>query len=118
MKKHEESTVQLPSLGNLPEGFDRSVINWSNSMRHIDVFPVAKADWDPMERNHFKGWYAIPNSKVCKLYTREHIAARIIKTGGECTLKKGGSSPSFRRIRILDAYVDGNYVVIHIQEAD
>lgn len=110
------------TLKNIPDNFNRSAIincrQCADSTRRSTV-RLCKCDYLPIERNHFKGWFAFPDtiSQGRKEPRHVHIS-RIVSNGGKCTfafIEKGKIVKS-QDVVIMNAFQDHNNVVVHIDK--
>lgn len=108
------------SLKDLPKDFDRSVIVRRDSHYRMSVrtLRLAKCDYLPMERNHFRGWFSLPDVRNNgNRISRIEAVKAIVDNGGDCVVShyKKCRSVSKVEVKILDAYMDNGNVVIHIE---
>lgn len=105
------------SLPDLPEGFDMScVVQSKTGLRNTGVIRVAKSEYDAMERNHFKGWFAIPNRLNGQNRPLEHYVAKIVaKNGGLGFVCDCRGQKRVHPVKFVNAFRERNLVVIHIE---
>lgn len=109
-------------LDNIPDGFDRNMIvdcrQCSKPMRGATV-RLSKCDYDPIEKNHFKGWFAFPDILASGYNERRHcLISRIISNGGVCdfALFERNKIVAKQRVSIINAFQDRNNVVVLIDK--
>lgn len=111
-------------LPELPDGFDKGKIVMPKQVRRrqANTLRLYKYDFDPIERSLFKGFFAVPNKK--HIGTKESVAERartLIANGGAVFLVRhvNTGDEGFRKVfvRLVEAfsYLEGKYVVIHIE---
>lgn len=111
-------------LPELPEGFDKKRIVMPERVlrRKANTLRLNRCDFDPIAKSGFKGFFAIPN----KMHhgTKESIAERaklLIANGVTVFLMRHvrAGDVGFRKIlvRLVEAYsyLEGKYVVLHIE---
>lgn len=112
-------------LPELPDGFDRRVIVMPKQVRRgqANTLRLYKCDFDPIDRSGFKGFFAVPNKRHIG-GTKESVAERartLIANGGAVFLvrhvKPGDEGFKKVFVRLVEAYsyLEGKYVVLHIE---
>lgn len=121
MTTMEESKMKTEStLKDIPDNFNRNAIincrQFPTQTRGRTV-RLCKCDYLPIERNHFKGWFAFPDTiSPGRREPRHALISRIVLNGGVCTfacLEKGKTVKS-QNVVIMNAFQDHNNVVVHI----
>lgn len=108
-------------LENLPSGFDCNVIVNCRDNRTIRgaTLRLAKCDYGPIARNHFKGWFAFPDTISAGFNKRRHcLISRILRLNeGECVLEcvSHGKVIERTKVKIINAFQDRNNVVVYIE---
>lgn len=111
-------------LPELPDGFDRRMIVMPKQVRRgkANTLRLYKCDFDPIERSGFKGFFAVPNKR--HVGTKESVSERartLIDNGGAVFLVRNAKAgdEGFRKaaVRLVEAYsyLEGKYVVLHIE---
>ena len=111
-----------PMLKEIPDNFNRSAIvncrQFPTQTRGRTV-RLCKCDYLPIERNHFKGWFAFPDTiSPGRKEPRHALISRIVLNGGVCTfacLEKGKTVKS-QNVVIMNAFQDHNNVVVYIDK--
>ena len=109
-------------IREMPKDFDRSkIVRTGMDARQAEGIPLymGLCDYDPIKRNHFSGWFAIPDVKCCSARHRTRIVDDVMKHGGTCLLRlrRNGRTYEETRVTIIEAFRDGSCVVIHIEPA-
>lgn len=109
-------------LDNIPDEFNREVIvdcrQYSMPMRGTTV-RLCKCDYLPIERNHFKGWFAFPDIiSPGNNEPRHCLISRIIANGGECVFAclEKGKIVAKQNVKIINAFQDHSNVVVLIEK--
>lgn len=112
-------------LPELPDGFDKGKIVMPEQVRRgqVNTLRLYKCDFDPIDRSGFKGFFAVPNKRHIG-GTKESVAERartLIANGGAVFLVRHvkPGDEEFRKmfVRLVEAfsYLEGKYVVLHIE---
>lgn len=107
-------------LKGLPDGFDRSVIVMPDRERGRKGRSVhlCKSDYAPLDRRHFTGHFALRNiAESSHRFRAEIVADAMASNGGRCefVLTKSGKGLGSVTVHLLDAWIDREYVVVHIE---
>lgn len=111
-------------LPELPDGFDKGRIVMPEQVRRgqTNTLRLSRCDFDPIEKSGFKGFFAVPNNRC--IGARESVAERartLIDNGGAVFLVRHvkPGDEGFRKVfvRLVEAfsYLEGKYVVLHIE---
>lgn len=108
-------------IEDIPEGFDRSVIvhrDRCQDRRQAHSIRVAMCDFKPMERNHFRGWFAIPDfGNIGSKTKRSECMRKILEAGGdgEIILIRNGRHDRIVSVKFIDAFMDNGLLVVQIE---
>ncbi len=111
-------------LPKLPDGFDtgRIVMPERVRRRQVNTLRLNRCDFDPIEKSGFKGFFAVANKRCIgsKESVAEH-AKTLVANGGNMFLVRNVNmgDEDFRKefVRLVKAYsyLEGKYVVLHIE---
>ena len=115
MGKKEERPAQR--LADLPADFDRKVITMPDNRRGcVSTLRLCKSDFAPIARRGFAGYFAMRD--ILQGRPRSQLIMDIMERGGDCLLvetRSGRAQPGERKVRILHAWRDRDYVVVHME---
>lgn len=111
-------------LPELPEGFDKKRIVMSEQVRRgtTNTLRLNRCDFDPIKKSGFNGFFAVANKRC--IGAKESVAERaktLVANGGIMFLIKninmGDEGSRKELVRLVDAYsyLEGKYVVLHIE---
>lgn len=111
-------------LPSLPDGFDHGRIVMPDNVRcgTANTLRLSRCDFDPIEKSGFKGFFAVANKRC--IGSKESVAERaktLVANGGIMFLIRNVSmgDEGFRKefVRLVEAYsyLEGKYVVLHIE---
>lgn len=113
-------------LPKLPDGFDKGRIVMPKASRsrrrQANTLRLNRCDFDPIEKSGFKGFFAVANKR--SIGSKESVAERaktLVANGGIMFLVRNVSmgDEGFRKelVRLVEAYsyLEGKYVVLHIE---
>lgn len=111
-------------LQELPDGFDKGRIVMTNQARRrrANTLRLYRCDFDPIEKSGFNGFFAVANKRC--IGSKESVAERaktLVANGGIMFLIKNINmgDEGFRKVavRLVEAYsyLEGKYVVLHIE---
>lgn len=120
-KKNTDIENTLPKL---PDGFDEGRIVMPNQAqrRRANTLRLYRCDFDPIEKSGFKGFFAVANKRcICARGSVAERAKILVANGGTVFLVRHvrAGDVGFRKIlvRLVEAfsYLEGKYVVLHIE---
>lgn len=123
MNKNNANTDNV--LPKLPDGFDTGSIVMPEHVRRgkANTLRLYRCDFDPIEKSGFHGFFAIPNKN--HIGTKESVAERartLVANGGNVFLVRHAQPNDgiYRKVlvRLVEAfsYLEGKYVVLHIEK--
>ena len=122
---NKENTDIENTLPGLPDGFDKGrivVTTQARCGRAASTLRLYKCDFDPIEKSGFKGFFAVANKRC--IGARGSVAERakiLVANGGAVLLvrhaKAGDAGFMKVPVRLVEAfsYLEGKYVVLHIE---
>lgn len=105
-------------LANLPEDFDKSKITVLGTRRRKSdrVIRVSDSDFRHISVRKFRGYFALKKGKCCNSAPREVVAELALETGESISIINAKDSTSFACVYVRKAFLDGEYVVVQIED--
>lgn len=104
-------------LENLPKDFNRGLIATlgARHRRSACTIRVSKSDFTYMKARKFCGYFALVKDKFNNSVPREQVVENALKTG-EAVKIVCPVSKTFVCVKVKKGFIDGNYVVVEIEE--